>query len=192
MYLSPINIRYKFREKTLEAVKNKIYSFVSEQIGNYMIFSPSYVYMESLYAEISKSPIRQFEIIKQKQNMSEEEKEELLDKFKSNNNLLMFCVLGGMFFEGIDLPGDQLIGSVIIGVGYPMISMYNEVIKDFYQENGYDYAYIYPGINKVQQAVGRIIRTENDKGRALLIDDRYITNKYKMLLPGEWYPINKY
>lgn len=192
VYLSPINIRYKFRQKTLEAVKNKVYSFVSEQIGNYMIFSPSYVYMESLYAEISKSPIRQFEIIKQKQNMSEEEKEELLDKFKNNNNLLMFCVLGGMFSEGIDLPGDQLIGSVIIGVGYPMISMHNEVIKDFYQENGYDYAYIYPGINKVQQAVGRIIRTENDKGRALLIDDRYITNKYQMLLPSEWYPINKY
>ncbi len=192
VYLSPINIRYKFRQKTLESVKNKIYSFVSEQIGNYMIFSPSYVYMESLYAEISKSPIRQFEIIKQKQNMSEKEKEELLDKFKNNNNLLMFCVLGGMFSEGIDLPGDQLIGSVIIGVGYPMISMYNEVIKDFYQENGYDYAYIYPGINKVQQAVGRIIRTENDKGRALLIDDRYITNKYQMLLPSEWYPINKY
>lgn len=192
VYLSPINIRYKFRQKTLEAVKNKIYSFVNEQIGNYMIFSPSYVYMESLFAEISKSPIRQFEIMKQKQNMSEEEKGELLDKFKSNNNILMFCVLGGMFSEGIDLPGDQLIGSVIIGVGYPMISMYNEVIKDFYQENGYDYAYIYPGINKVQQAVGRIIRTENDVGRALLIDDRYITNKYQMLLPSEWYPINKY
>jgi Rad3-related DNA helicase len=192
VYLSSINIRYKYREKTLESVKNKIYSFISEQIGNYMIFSPSYAYMESLYNEISKAPIDGFELIKQKQNMSEEEKTEFLAKFKNNNNLLMFCVLGGMFSEGIDLPGEQLIGSIIIGVGYPMISMNNEVIKDFYKENGYDYAYVFPGINKVQQAVGRIIRTENDKGRALLIDDRYITNKYKMLLPNEWYPIHKY
>ncbi|MDR3593314.1 ATP-dependent DNA helicase [Clostridium sp.] len=192
VYLSSINIRYKYREKTLESVKNKIYSFISEQIGNYMIFSPSYAYMESLYNEISKTPIDGFELIKQKQNMSEEEKTEFLAKFKNNNNLLMFCVLGGMFSEGIDLPGEQLIGSIIIGVGYPMISMNNEVIKDFYKENGYDYAYVFPGINKVQQAVGRIIRTENDKGRALLIDDRYITNKYKMLLPNEWYPIHKY
>lgn len=192
VYLSPINIRYKYREKTLEMVKKKIYSFISEQVGNYMIFSPSYAYMKSLYNEISKSPIDRFEIIQQKQNMSEEEKAELLDKFKTRNNILMFCVLGGMFSEGIDLPGEQLIGSVVIGVGYPMISMNNEAIRDFYGKNGYDYAYVFPGINKVQQAVGRIIRTENDKGRALLIDDRYITNKYQALLPNEWYPINRY
>jgi Rad3-related DNA helicase len=104
----------------------------------------------------------------------------------------MFCVLGGMFSEGIDLPGEQLIGSVIIGVGYPMISMKNEIIKDFFKENGYDYAYVFPGINKVQQAVGRVIRTETDTGRVLLIDDRYATNKYEVLLPNEWYPISKY
>ena len=124
--------------------------------------------------------------------MSEEEKSEFLNNFKINNNLLMFCVLGGMFSEGIDLPGEQLIGAVIIGVGYPMIAMKNEIIKEYYKEDGYDYAYIFPGINKVQQAAGRVIRTENDTGRVLLIDDRYITNKYKILLPNEWYPINKY
>jgi len=124
--------------------------------------------------------------------MSEDEKGEFLDSFKTNNNLLMFCVLGGMFSEGIDLPGEQLIGSIIVGVGYPMIAMNNEIIKDFYEENGYDFAYVFPGINKVQQAAGRVIRTETDIGRVLLIDDRYTTNKYKMLLPSEWYPINKY
>jgi Rad3-related DNA helicase len=124
--------------------------------------------------------------------MTEEEKSEFLRRFKNSNNLLMFCVLGGMFSEGIDLPGDQLIGSIIIGVGYPMVDMTNEVIKDFYKEDGYDYAYVFPGINKIQQAVGRVIRTETDKGRVLLIDDRYINNKYSVLLPNEWYPINKY
>lgn len=192
VYVSPVNIRYTYRQRTLGLVKNKILSFVKEKIGNYIIFSPSYAYMELIYNEMSESYIEDFEIVKQKPNMSEEEKSEFLSRAKIKNNLLMFCVLGGMFSEGIDLPGDQLIGSVIIGVGYPAIDMKNEIIKDFYKESGYDYAYVFPGINKVQQAVGRVIRTETDKGRVLLVDDRYITNSYKVLLPNEWYPINKY
>lgn len=190
--VSAINIRYTHRKRTLKLVKNKIIDFTKEQIGNYIIFSPSYAYMELLWDEMIEHNVKEFQLIKQKQNMSEEEKSEFLKKFKTNNNLLMFCVLGGMFSEGIDLPGEQLIGSIIIGVGYPMIAMKNEIIKDFYKENGYDYAYIFPGINKVQQAVGRVIRTETDIGRILLIDDRYITNKYKMLLPNDWSPINKF
>lgn len=101
--------------------------------------------------------------------MTEEEKSEFLRRFKNSNNLLMFCVLGGMFSEGIDLPGDQLIGSIIIGVGYPMVDMTNEVIKDFYKEDGYDYAYVFPGINKIQQAVGRVIRTETTKEEFCLL-----------------------
>lgn len=192
VYISAINIRYAYRQKTLQLVKSKIYNFVNEKIGNYIVFSPSYAYMEMLYNEVNNSNIEKFEILKQKPNMSEEEKSEFLRSFKNCNNLIMFCVLGGMFSEGIDLPGEQLIGSIIIGVGYPMIDMKNEIIKDFYKENGYDYAYVFPGINKVQQAVGRVIRTESDMGRVLLIDDRYITSKYNMLLPSEWYPINKY
>lgn len=192
VYISSINTRYSYRKKTLGLVKNKIINFIKEETGNYMIFSPSYAYMELLWDEMSKVDIEGYELMKQKQNMSEEEKSECLKRFRTKKNLLMFCVIGGMFSEGIDLPGEQLIGSVIIGVGYPMISMKNEIIKDFYKENGYDYAYVFSGINKVQQAVGRVIRTETDTGRALLIDDRYITNTYKVLLPNEWYPINKY
>ena len=192
VHVSPINIRYTHRKRTLGFVKDKICNFIMEQRGNHIVFSPSYAYMELLWDEMSKLNITEFQLMKQKQNMNEEEKSEFLKNFKTNNNLLMFCVLGGMFSEGIDLPGEQLIGAIIIGVGYPMISMKNEIIKEFYKENGYDYAYVFPGINKVQQAVGRVIRTETDTGRILLIDDRYITNKYKMLLPNEWHPINKY
>lgn len=192
VYISPINIRYTYRKKTLSLVKNKVCDFVKEKTGNYMIFSPSYAYMELLYSHMNDSHLENYELVKQKPNMSEEEKSEFLKAFKINNNLVMFCVLGGMFAEGIDLPGEQLIGSVIIGVGYPMVDMKNEVIKDFYKENGYDYAYVFPGINKIQQAVGRVIRTESDKGRVLLIDDRYISNKYNVLLPNEWYPISNY
>ena len=97
-----------------------------------------------------------------------------------------------MFSEGVDLPGDELIGSVIVGVGYPKICMENDIIKDFYKEKGFDYAYIYPGINKVEQAAGRVIRTESDKGRILLIDERYISSKYLDLLPQSWKPIYKF
>jgi DNA excision repair protein ERCC-2 len=192
VYVSAINIRYTHRQKTLSTVRSKILKFVKEEMGNYIVFSPSYAYMDLLYDEIIKSEVNDFQIIKQKANMSEEEKNAFLGEFKIKNNLLMFCVLGGMFSEGIDLPGEQLIGSIIIGVGYPMIDMRNEIIKDFYGENGYDYAYVFPGINKVQQAAGRVIRTETDAGRILLVDDRYTTSKYKMLLPNEWFPIIKY
>ena len=193
VFLSPINIRYKYRTKTVSSVINKIISFVNENMGNYIIFSPSYAYMDMLWSEIEKiSGLEKFELIKQEINMNEDNKSEFLQKFKENSNLLGFCVLGGMFSEGIDLPGKQLIGSIIIGVGYPKIAMENEISREFFDENGYDYAYVYPGINKVQQAAGRVIRTETDKGRVLLIDDRYISSKYSSLLPLEWYPIKKY
>ena len=91
-----------------------------------------------------------------------------------------------MFSEGIDLPGKKLIGSIIIGVGFPKISNETNIIKDYFNEEGFDYAYVYPGINKVMQALGRVIRREDDQGRVLLIDDRYFTRKYINLLPRDW------
>ena len=192
VYISPINIRYNYRKKTIGMVARKIFEFIKDEVGNYMIFSPSYVYMEDLWSEFEKFQLNDFNLIKQSSNMKELEKKEFIDSFKNNRNILAFCVLGGMYSEGIDLPGDCLIGSIIIGVGYPKISSKNHIIKDFYNENGYDYAYVFPGINKVQQAAGRVIRTENDMGRVLLIDERYVSEKYQRLLPIEWYPINKY
>lgn len=192
VFVSSINIRYNHRKRTLGLVASKIYKFVKESIGNYMIFSPSYEYMELLWEEMKNYNIKEFTLTKQKSNMNEEEKTDFLSKFKNNKNILGFCVLGGMFSEGIDLPGEELIGSIIIGVGYPKISIENDIIKGFFKEYGYDYAYVFPGINKIEQGAGRVIRTENDKGRVLLIDDRYINEKYRSLLPSEWYPVNKY
>ncbi|MBE6070481.1 MAG: ATP-dependent DNA helicase [Clostridium butyricum] len=192
MYLTPINLRYRYRKQTLPRVSEKIYNFINEKIGNYIIFCPSYAYMNQLVEEITKYNVDKFKLEMQNPNMTEEEKVAFLDKFKLNRNLIVFCVMGGMFSEGIDLPGEQLIGAVIIGVGYPKVDIENEIVKEFFGEDGYDYAYIYPGINKIQQGVGRVIRTENDKGRVLLIDDRYSTDKYSKLIPREWYPINKY
>lgn len=192
VFVSPINIRYKHRKRTLKHVVDKILSFVKEEKGNYMIFAPSYNYMNLLWEEIQKIDIEDYIFIKQESSMNEDEKEDYLKKFRNNRNIIGLCVIGGMFAEGVDLPGEKLIGAVVIGVGYPKIDTYNEIIREFYEEEGYDYAYIFPGVNKVLQAAGRVIRTENDKGRVLLIDDRYITEKYSTLLPKEWYPMRKY
>lgn len=190
--VSPINIRYKHRKRTLKDVVKKIYCFINEVHGNYMIFSPSYAYMNLLWEQINEMDSDYYSFIKQETSMSEEEKEEFLMNFKDKRNTIGLCVIGGMFSEGVDLPGEKLIGAVIIGVGYPKIDTNNEIIREFYGNEGYDYSYVFPGINKVLQGAGRVIRTENDKGRILLIDDRYITEKYSMLLPNEWYPMTKY
>ena len=192
VYLSPVNIRYNYRKKTISEVIKKISNFVNEQIGNYIVFCPSYAYLNMIIENINNFDFTSYLVKYQEAGMTDEEKAELLNEFKEKRNLILFGVLGGMFGEGIDLPGEQLIGSVIIGVGYPKISIENEVIKEFYDDKGYDYAYIYPGINKVQQAAGRVIRSEEDRGRILLIDERFATSKYNTLLPLEWYPITRY
>ena len=100
--------------------------------------------------------------------------------------LLGFCVLGGIFSEGIDLKEDALIGSIIIGVGFPQICNEREIIKEYFEENGFDYAYRFPGMKKVLQAAGRVIRTENDKGVVALLDQRFTDRSYQRMFPREW------
>ena len=100
--------------------------------------------------------------------------------------MLAFAVVGGMFSEGVDLPGKRLSGAVIVGVGFPKISIENDIIASYFDEKGFDYAYTYPGINKILQCAGRVIRTEEDKGSILLVDNRYLSKKYKDMLPTAW------
>ena len=108
--------------------------------------------------------------------------------------MLGFCVLGGVFSEGIDLKSDRLIGTIIVGVGLPQICIERDLIREYFQENkncGYEYAYLYPGMNKVMQAAGRVIRSEQDRGVILLIDERYSNYQYRNLFPAEWFPHNR-
>ncbi|MGL4874700.1 MAG: helicase C-terminal domain-containing protein [Clostridium sp.] len=180
-----ISIRYKDRQRTLSLVCREIKNFIEEKKGNYLIFFPSYEYLDLAFSEIKF--IEGMTLMLQDQYMNEKEKKIFIEKFEKEKNIVGLGVLGGMFSEGVDLPGDKLIGTVVVGVGFPKISIEGEIIKEYFQEKGFDYAYIYPGINKVMQAVGRVIRCEEDKGRALLIDDRYFQYKYKNILPNEWY-----
>jgi Rad3-related DNA helicase len=126
--------------------------------------------------------------IVQAPDMSEDEREGFLERFDSGNpaTLVGFAVMGGIFSEGIDLVGRRLTGAAVVGVGLPGICLERELIRDHFAEIGFDYAYTFPGINRVMQAAGRVIRSERDQGSLLLIDSRYATYRYKTLLPNHW------
>lgn len=159
--------------------------------GNYMVFFPSYRLMEEVKevyeTEFSVDWVR---CISQTSGMNEQEKEEFLEEFsRQDSTLVGFCVMGGVFSEGIDLMGDRLIGAIVVGTGLPQIGTEREILKNYYDtrgENGFDYAYRYPGMNKVLQASGRVIRTQEDIGMILLLDERFRNTDYRPLFPVEW------
>ena len=197
-----VTSRYSKRSNDMyRDIAGHIYETMQVNPGNYIVFSPSFSYMEKLYAEFEKYLIQNDEVecIKQSEKMSEEERESFLSRFMSTKNALTdglnqdltktlagFCVLGGIFSEGIDLREDALIGSFIIGTGMPMVGFEKEVIKDFFGEKGFDYAYRIPGMNRVLQAAGRVIRTEEDRGIVLLMDERFLDRSYQRMFPREW------
>ena len=182
-----LSTKYKDREYSYENIADNIYEFTNIKKGNYMIFFPSYKYMELVYEYFSLKYGDRKHFI-QSRNMNENEREEFLEEFDKNNDIIAFVVMGGIFSEGIDLVDDKLIGAVRVGL--PMISFENNIIKEYFNKdgkNGFDYAYVYPGMNKVLQAAGRVIRSEEDRGAILLIDSRYATRKYRNLYPREWF-----
>ena len=185
-----ISTRYSEREDTLLAVCRAIAATVSAKRGNYMVFSPSFAYSEAL-AKIFSEKYPKIKVISQRPDMSAKEKIEFLEEFKREDKsyLIAFCVMGGIYSEGVDLAGEELIGAVIVGIGMPALSYEREVIAEYFQEKyeeGKQYAYIYPGMNRVFQAAGRVIRREDDRGVIVLIDDRFDDPIYKKSLPKLW------
>ena len=181
-----ISVRYKNRQDTINHVADYIKEFVSHKVGNYFIYVPSYEYLEMLVPYLENE---NFELIVQEKDMTEDEKEEFLSCFvdKPKNTMLGVAVLGGAFSEGIDLVGERVIGVAIVGVGIPQICFERDLIRNYFEKKankGYEYAYASPGINKVMQALGRVIRSETDRGVALLIDDRYLTKQYNDIFRG--------
>lgn len=163
-----------------------------------MVFFPSYKLMQDVYdcyLEKIESEIL-FEgkipkVVLQTSGMKEKEREEFLAAFdnEEDETLVAFCVMGGIFGEGIDLSNDKLIGAIIVGTGLPQICNEREILKNYYDEesgSGFDYAFRYPGMNKVLQAAGRVIRTTEDEGVILLLDDRFLQRDYQMMYPREW------
>lgn len=161
------------------------------QKGNYMIFFPSYKMMQEVYEVFEGINCWEMETCMQVSGMKEEEREAFLGQFVAEHerSFLAFCVMGGIFGEGIDLKNEQLIGAVVVGTGLPQISNEREILMHYYDERsgeGFDYAYRYPGMNKVLQAAGRVIRTVDDSGVILLLDDRFTRREYESLFPKEW------
>ena len=190
VFIQPLSTRYHDRDHTKKTLIEMLSKLVQERSGNYLIFFPSYHYMKNVYEELL-THYPDLPTIIQNKKMGEEEREQFLENFKGGKNqtLLGFAVLGGIFSEGIDLKGDRLNGVVVVGVGLPQVCLERNIMKDYFQstgKNGYDYAYTYPGINKVIQAGGRLIRSETDSGTIVLVDDRFLTPKYQQLLPVEW------
>ncbi len=162
--------------------------------GNYMVFFPSYRMMENVaqqFTDLCRESGEEIRLLCQESGMKEAEREEFLRQFEQPhaNGLAGFCVMGGIFGEGIDLGGERLIGAVIVGTGIPQICTEREILKQFYDkrgEDGFFYAYLCPGMNKVLQSAGRVIRTEEDEGIILLLDERFSAARYRRMFPEEW------
>lgn len=190
---SDVSTRYQNRDKSYPQICHYIKQVVDSHKGNHFVFFPSYKYLIDVHNYFKEMYGDTYRIHVQSSNMSEIEKEEFLNHFEESpkNTHIGFCVLGGIFSEGIDLKYDRLIGVIIVGVGLPQLCLERSLIENYFNElgkNGYHYAYTYPGINKVFQAAGRLIRTEEDKGIILLIDDRFCTTLYRELFPIDWFP----
>ena len=185
-----ISTKFKRRAATYDLVAEAIATAIEHKAGNYLVYFPSYDYLHEVYLSF-KAQYQQISVICQTSGMVEEEREEFLATFAINpdQTLVGFALMGGIFGEGIDLAGDRLSGAIIVGVGLPQIGMEREIIRSYYEttnQQGYEFAYMYPGLNKVLQAVGRVIRTEEDRGVVLLIDERFSLTSYKRLFPEEW------
>jgi Rad3-related DNA helicase len=185
-----VSTRYTDREGSLSEIADYIRTAVEARKGNYLIFFPSYKYMNEVYRLFS-SRYPWIETILQQPDMQEEDKENFLRCFRQEpeKGLVGFAVMGGIFSEGIDLAGDRLIGAVIVGVGLPQVCFERDIIMDFFKNKngmGFEYAYMYPGMNKVMQAAGRVIRSESDRGVVLLIDERFGSSRYTCIFPQEW------
>lgn len=185
-----ISTRYGLRTESVAGITACIAATISAKPGNYMAYFPSYSYMEQVYrAFCSRYP--HVRTVLQKKGMRAAEKDTFLEFFPEDTGVLRigFCVLGGSFSEGVNLPGSRLIGAIVVGVGLPGLSNQRNVLAEYFQnkcEQGYTYAYQYPGMNHVLQAGGRVIRREEDRGVVVLLDERYATPEYRMLLPEHW------
>ena len=176
-----VSTRYTMRSREMyQRYATYIFRVVKAKMGNYLIFFPSYQFMEDVYQEFT-----------QLLASDEEERENFLRAFEMGRekSLIGFGVLGGIFSEGIDLTNEKLIGTLIIGTGLPQVCNEREILKSYFDQKGlygFDYAYRYPGMNKVLQAAGRVIRTEDDRGVILLLDERFQREKGKEIFPKEW------
>ncbi|SCW65472.1 Rad3-related DNA helicase [Lachnospiraceae bacterium C10] len=192
-----VTTTYKNRSMEMyDSYASYIKKILFSKKGNYMIFFPSYGLLHSIAEPLLKELGSEWDVIEQESHMSEQEREAFLEAFTEEREkpLAALCVMGGIFGEGIDLTGKRLIGAVIVGVGLPMVSLEQKILQAHFEDvyhQGFDYAYLYPGMNKVLQAAGRVIRTATDAGVVALLDDRYSQMSYRRLFPRHWQSVEE-
>lgn len=190
-----VSTKYTKRSQSMyQKYAEYIASVIKAKKGNYLAFFPSYLFMENVWEAFEELNLSDVEYIRQGQYMNEQERETFLDMYgaERENSLVGFCVLGGVFSEGIDLTEERLIGAIIVGTGLPQVCNERELLKQYFDKHngdGFDYAYLYPGMNKVLQAAGRVIRTEQDVGVIALLDERFWRIEYQKTFPREWQDI---
>jgi DNA excision repair protein ERCC-2 len=188
-----IRTQLKARSATLDEVAGAIAALVAARVGNYLVYLPSYQYLAAV-RERFQARCPRVQLLAQKPGMTEPEREAFLEAFsvEHGQTLVGFAVLGGVFAEGIDLVGDRLIGAVIVGVGLPQLCLERDLIRHHFEAKtsaGFEFAYAFPGMNRVLQAAGRVIRSESDRGAILLIDARFGEPRYRRLFPACWRPL---
>ena len=187
-----VSTKYTRRnEKEFQRIADYIVKTIHCKKGNYMVFFPSYRLMQQVYEVFLEIDGNRAKSICQESGMREAEREAFLQSFEQEyeTSFVAFCVMGGIFSEGIDLTNDRLIGAIVVGTGLPQISNEREILKNYYDDisgNGFDYAFRFPGMNKVLQAAGRVIRTTEDHGVIVLLDERFLQSDYQNLYPREW------
>ena len=194
-----ITARYSRRGPELYAhIAAYLMTLTHARPGNYLAFLPSYAMMEEVAKALHHLADAQTTVVQQHSGMRESDREGFVARFREarahGTSLIGLCVLGGIFGESIDLPGETLVGVVVVGTGMPRATSEREVIRDYFdvkEGKGFAYAYTYPGLNKVLQAVGRLIRTEEDRGVVLLLDDRFLENELRSALPKEWESVQR-
>ena len=188
---SDVSTKYTRRnDREYRRILNYIKEFTCLRTGNYLVFFPSYQMMQSIY-DVAEGEIEG--LVMQAGNMTEEEREAFLEEFVEDPKAtrVAFCVMGGIFSEGIDLKSSRLIGAIVVGTGLPMVCNERELFRGYFDaknNSGFDYAYLYQGMNKVLQSAGRVIRTNEDRGAILLLDERFLQAQYYQLFPQEWFP----
>jgi Rad3-related DNA helicase len=188
VFVAPyIGTSFRERDASVEKLVRLIRKVVESKAGNYLIFFPSHLYLRTVYeAFLAASP--HHETIVQERFMTEQDRQDFLDRFSEGGQVTGFAVMGGVFAEGVDLKGSRLIGVVITGVGLPQIGIERDLIRDYWNKEGvgFEFAYQYPGMNKVLQTAGRVIRDSGDRGIICLVDRRFTEMRYRDLFPPEW------
>ena len=192
-----IETTYKKRGESYDDIAESIAALVSQRAGNYLAFFPSYKYMEEVATRFAEAH-PDIDLLVQESGMSDRQREAFLSAFdaeplQAEQYTVGFAVMGGVFGEAIDLVGERLVGAVVVGVGLPQLCLERDLIRHYFDEReipGFAYAYVYPGMNRVLQAAGRVIRTASDRGAILLVDRRFAQSRYRQLFPSSWHPVH--